>query len=177
MIAKCFGSPVFDKDDLKVLNIETFLTYVFILPIFEELAFRGIFDFRNKFIIAATGVAVVSMILMYFKTNYYLILPTSIFIFFTILLFSSKTVERLNLFVENYFFIFLIISSLLFGLLHLRNYDTINLENSLKIVPRVVGGGYFGYIAYKYNIGASYGLHLLHNAVPFGIALVYSLKM
>jgi len=98
-------------------------------------------------------------------------------LFIAILLFSfyyilkqllpEDRLSRIQVFLHRYTYAILIITSLLFGLLHISNYVdefTINIALFLLIVPRILSGYMMGMLKLKNkSLPWSMGLHFLNN--------------
>jgi membrane protease YdiL (CAAX protease family) len=69
-----------------------------------------------------------------------------------------------------------ILTSILFGLVHITNYVetfTLNIPLFLLIVPRIVAGFIFGYIKIKNkHLGWSIAMHSMNNAIPISMLLL-----
>lgn len=65
------------------------------------------------------------------------------------------------------------ISSIVFGFLHVFNYeDPIRLAVALMVVPQLIAGMMFGYVRVRYGMWANITQHATHNAVA--VALMYA---
>lgn len=167
--------PLFDDDDLKLLNYNKLILFIVIIPLIEEFALRGIFDLKNKlfiflFILCSTTVVLI------FAAKLWISIPIlAIVLFVGGTTFFNLTYRNLfNKFIARYFIYFLTCSSICFGLLHLNNYETIDIHTILKILPRIVGGFYLGYIAKKYGILYSWLMHAVNNLIPIFLAFFYT---
>ncbi|MBC7914955.1 MAG: CPBP family intramembrane metalloprotease [Pyrinomonadaceae bacterium] len=68
------------------------------------------------------------------------------------------------------------LSSILFGLLHIKNYNySINvvLLTPILISPQIIAGLFLGYLRIKYNLALGYFMHALHNAIFFNLIRVF----
>lgn len=168
-----FSKPLFDDEDLKLLNLEKLILFIFILPIIEEFSIRGIFAFNNKIYIMISVVSTI-IILFAFINNilFSSILSLFIIIFGIYILANNDFRINFNSFIKNNHLYILILSSFIFGILHLGNYDKIDFHTFFKIIPKFIMGLYFGYIAYKYGILYSYMMHCINNTLPFLILLL-----
>lgn len=168
-----FSKPLFDSEDLKLLNFEKVILFVFIIPIIEEFSIRGIFVFNNKIYIIISLISIILLLFVFINDFLIsLILSFLIVVFGIFILLNSDLRLNFNIFIKNNYIYILIISSIIFGILHLGNYDTIDFHTFLKIIPRFIMGFYLGYIAYKYSIFHSYIMHSVNNVIPFLILLL-----
>lgn len=171
----CYGKPLFDSEDLKVLNYDKFLLAIFIIPAIEEFGTRGIFALRNRAFILLF-ILCTSIVLYTFISNAWLSIP----IFFIILVTgvtsfcNVKYRVIINTYIKNNFINFLLFSSVVFGLLHINNYKIVDIHTYLKILPRILGGIYLGYIANKYGIIYSCLMHSINNMIPVALAFIYT---
>lgn len=170
-----FNKPLFDADDLRLLRTpEKLVIFVIIIPIIEEFSMRGIFVTNNKLNIILWTVCLI-LILFTFISQRWVVIPIilgivalSLFLFFN-LVFR----QTFNHFISNYFLLFLFLTSVVFGFLHLTNYQTLDTHTVLKILPRILGGFYLGYIANKYGIMYSILMHCVNNIIPFLMVICY----
>lgn len=170
-----FNKPLFDADDLKLLRTpEKLVIFIIIIPIIEEFSMRGIFVANNKLNIILWTVCLI-LILFTFISQRWVVIPIilgivalSLFLFFN---FVFR--QTFNHFISNYFLLFLFLTSVVFGFLHLTNYQTLDTHTVLKILPRILGGFYLGYIANKYGILYSILMHCVNNTIPFLMVICY----
>ena len=79
-----------------------------------------------------------------------------------------KTIKK----IFKYKYLFIIISGLIFGILHISNFKDIN--EILFSIPYIIMGIDFAYIYYKTdNIFTTISFHLLHNLVLLIIQLIF----
>lgn len=101
-----------------------------------------------------------------------------LFTLFTILrlLIPEERTSKLRGFLGKYYIIILIVSSLIFGLVHINNYVegfVINAALIALIIPRIISGFMMGLIKVKNkNIGWSMGLHAMNNGFVIGLLLI-----
>jgi membrane protease YdiL (CAAX protease family) len=170
-----FNKPLFDADDLKLLRTpEKLVIFVIIIPIIEEFSMRGIFVINNKLNIILWTVCLILILFTFISQRWVLlplilgILALSLFLFF-----NFEFRQAFNHFISNYFLLFLFLTSVVFGFLHLTNYQTLDTHTVLKILPRILGGFYLGYIANKYGIMYSILMHCVNNIIPFLMVICY----
>lgn len=170
-----FNKPVFDTGDLKILRTpEKLLIFIIIIPIIEEFSMRGLFVINNKLNIILWTVCLI-VILFTFISKLWVLIPITLGIvaLSLLLLFNFEFRQAFNHFISNYFLLFLFLTSVVFGLLHLSNYQTLDTHTVLKILPRILGGFYLGYIANKYGIMYSILMHCVNNIIPFLMVICY----
>jgi membrane protease YdiL (CAAX protease family) len=170
-----FNKPLFDTADLKILRTpEKLLIFIVIIPVIEEFSIRGLFVLNNKLNIILWSVCLIVLLFTFISKIWVLIPITLVIVALSILLlFNVEFKKAFNHFISNYFLLFLILTSFVFGLLHLTNYQTLDTHTVLKILPRILGGFYLGYIANKYGIKYSILMHCLNNIIPFLIVICY----
>jgi membrane protease YdiL (CAAX protease family) len=170
-----FNKPLFDADDLKLLRTpEKLVIFVIIIPIVEEFSMRGMFVLNNKLNIILWTICLILILFTFISQRWVLlplilgILALSLFLFF-----NFEFRQAFNHFISNYFLLFLFLTSVVFGFLHLTNYQTLDTHTVLKILPRILGGFYLGYIANKYGIMYSILMHCVNNIIPFLMVICY----
>lgn len=169
------GKPLFDDSDLKFLEIKRLIIFAIFIPLVEEFGTRGIFSLKSKTYIIFFGVALTILLLTFITNDIIKIITLSTVLIFCIsIMFNLEYRAEINSFIKRNYIWFLLITSIAFGFLHIFNYETINFVTILKIIPRILGGVYLGYIAYKYGIMYSYLMHAINNLIPFIFALIYS---
>ena len=165
-----FNKPIFDENEMSYLKIGTFISFVLVIPLLEEFCFRGIFMIPKKTIfIYPTLICIIVFILIFLKLDFKsIILITIISILGILYVINIANVRgNFNFFIENHHTILIIVSAIIFSIIHITNYESRDLETYLKLIPRLTGGLYLGYIAYKYGISKSYLMHVLNNLLPF----------
>lgn len=170
-----YNKPLFDTDDLKIFRTpEKLLLLVIILPIVEEFSMRGLFVVNNKLNIILWTVCLLAVLFTFIsRLGVSLPLTFGIVALSLFLFFNLEFRETFNRFISNYFVIFLLLTSFVFGLMHLNNYKVLDTHTVLKILPRILGGIYFGYIANKYGIKHSIIMHGVNNTIPFVMVICY----
>jgi hypothetical protein len=135
------------------LNI---LRFSLLVPIFEELIFR--LPLRISKVNLTTPLSLILFFLLY-KVNIYVALSLSI-ILFVILFFGIKKESdfyyRADYFMTKYFYGVFYFQALLFGFLHLTNYN-LNYKYfylfPFFVISYIFTGCFFGYIRIRYNYG------------------------
>lgn len=85
---------------------------------------------------------------------------------------NDKLKYALNSLITNNTWFLIGLTSAIFALAHLGNYAEIHLKNMLKIILRLSGGVYLGYVVSKYGVGYSILMHSFNNIIPFVILLI-----
>jgi hypothetical protein len=170
-----FNKPLFEADDLKLLRTpEKLLMVVIVIPIIEEFSMRGLFVVNNKLNIILWTLCLIAVFFTFISQPWVLTPVMSGLITLSLLLFFNFEFRRtFNRFISNYFLFFLCLTSIVFGLLHLSNYPTLDTHTVLKIFPRILGGFYLGYIANKYGIKYSILMHCINNTIPLLMVVYY----
>jgi hypothetical protein len=166
---------LFDTDDLKIFRTpEKLLLLVIILPIVEEFSMRGLFVVNNKLNIILWTVCLLAVLFSFIsRLGVSIPLTFGIVALSLFLFFNFEFRQAFNHFISNYFLLFLFLTSVVFGFLHLTNYQTLDTHTVLKILPRILGGFYLGYIANKYGIMYSILMHCVNNIIPFLMVICY----
>lgn len=122
------------------------LLVVVIIPFIEELIFRLYLRFKYNYI--AQSILLVSSVT------------------------GAQNKSKLEIFLKNFwsknFKAIFYLSAILFGYVHLFNYEystTILLLSPILIAPQVIIGLFLGYLRMKYNLVLGYFMHAIHNAI------------
>lgn len=166
--------PLIDDSDFKFLTPSKLFSYILLIPLIEEFTFRGFLNFKRRYIYVLTILSLTFFSFSFIKqteiqTIFFLVyLPLSVLFFF-----HKKLYHLLLGFISKNLSILIILSSVLFGVIHLDNYNEFEMINLLPIIQKIIGGLFLAYIAYKYNIWISYIFHILNNMIPFMIIYVF----
>ncbi|MGO2358352.1 CPBP family glutamic-type intramembrane protease [Mesonia sp.] len=169
-----FDIQMISQEDFAKLNWKTFLSYVLIIPIIEEIIFRAPLLIPKAKIYSL----LISIILIFSSVIYIeneiiqLTLISSIALLEIVYWKNEKFRELLNDFIKRRYFILVILSSVSFGLLHMWNYEKIDLISFTSVIGRIIAGFYFAFIVTKYNLKSSCFLHGINNTIPFIILLL-----
>ncbi len=128
-----------------------FLTAVIFLPFVEEFIFRLYLRFRHNIPIQ-TALAINS----FFNKE-------------------SNLKSRVKLSWDRYYFQIFYISALIFGYIHIINYETdiyVWIFSPLLILPQFVIGVFLGYARVRYSLMLGFLLHALHNMIFLGVAII-----
>lgn len=170
-------APVEEKD-YQMLTFSKFYSYVLLIPLIEELCFRGFIKFRKKYILILSLISYIIVTFSLIKNeNIKLYVILMILILGCIILFSKYIYNKLLKITSlNYKFL-IYFSSFCFAIAHFANYSDFELLNFLPILSKFLGGLFLAYIVSKYNIWCGFLFHSLNNAIPFLIIFIsYSIK-
>lgn len=168
--------PFIDQSDLDKFNLSKFFPYLFLVPLIEELVFRGFLQYKSRLVLILSFISIIFVLTSYFKEE-----TTILYIFIVVIicgllvLFNKKLYEKMLSFIEVNLIIIILISSIIFGSAHLGNYDDFSWVNLIPISEKIIAGVFLCYIAKKYNIWRSYFFHIINNSLPFLIIIAYKL--
>ena len=166
----------------KIRNLQKIKTFdpIFVIligPFLEELMFRlPLVINRKNFIIAVSiaifyffGIKISKVSLQNFNEWYFKILAIIIFLILNKFIIHRKILHYLenNLFIQYYYF-----SIILFGMLHIINFNSLIPENLIVfapifVLPQIILGFFVSYL--RINNGFYWGLlfHCLYNSLSF----------
>ncbi|MEW5846829.1 MAG: CPBP family glutamic-type intramembrane protease [Bacteroidota bacterium] len=157
----------------KQLNLELLPKIVlalFIGPIIEELLFRLILIINKRNLIIFSSLAIILATYSLLKSNYFY----SIILFtLSILVVSSlsKSLEIRSI-ITKYFSAYFYAITIIFGLMHFKNYNGIEgflyLWIPFLVFPQILMGVFFGYIRIKFGIIYSIIFHMIINLLAIG---------
>jgi membrane protease YdiL (CAAX protease family) len=128
---------------------------VVVAPFVEELVFRSYLRFKNNNL-----AQVISLIASLTGKNN-----------------KARTEIALSNFWLNHFSGIFYFSAVLFGFIHLTNYEfnfTILLLSPMLILPQFIAGLFLGYLRIKYDLILAYIMHAIHNAILLTLTLYLS---
>ena len=165
-----------DDSDLNEFNSSKIFPIIFLVPLIEELVFRGFLQYKSRLIFIMSFVSMIFFLTSFIKQDSKI---THVLIVLTVLglsvFFNKKLYQKMLNFIDANTIIIILISSIFFGCIHLLNYDNFLWVNLLPISEKIIAGVFLCYIAKKYNIWHSYFFHLINNSIPFLIIWVYKL--
>ena len=165
-----------DESDLNEFNSSKIFPIIFLIPLIEELVFRGFLQYKSRLIFIMSFVSMIFFLTSFIKQDSKI---THVLIVLTVLglsvFFNKKLYQKMLNFIDANTIIIILISSIFFGCIHLLNYDNFLWVNLLPISEKIIAGVFLCYIAKKYNIWHSYFFHLINNSIPFLIIWVYKL--
>ncbi|CAM4019865.1 CPBP family glutamic-type intramembrane protease [Flavobacterium weaverense] len=165
-----------DESDLNEFNSSKIFPIIFLIPLIEELVFRGFLQYKSRLIFIMSFVSMIFFLTSFIKQDSKI---THVLIVLTVLglsvFFNKKLYQEMLNFIDANTIIIILISSIFFGCIHLLNYDNFLWVNLLPISEKIIAGVFLCYIAKKYNIWHSYFFHLINNSIPLLIIWVYKL--
>lgn len=148
-----------------------FLKVVIIAPVFEEFTFRSFLKI-NKLSICFFLSGLTYTILLLLSNEYILLVTLSILIgVFGFLIIPKRKIQRIKVHKKRYN-LFVYLSVILFGLIHLPNINFEHLSFLIIIIyliPFIFGALIMSYLRLKYNLLTSIVFHSLINIIPFVI--------
>ncbi len=162
------NEPFFDKKSMALLNTKKLLMFVFFIPLVEEILFRGILTIRkSNWIVYAISFVMIFLVLFYIKSYFSLVWIGFILLFLFFYNRNSKIRNWVKNFISNNYLLLVYASAILFGLVHIRNYDIIEFKTFLATLTQILGGFYFAYLVTKYNFWANSLMHIINNGIAF----------
>lgn len=163
--------------------LQLFFLAVLFAPILEEMMFRTLLKPSHSDIILFLCAWPVYYLNGYLPQNAHwfiklIFIAIFLFVVFYMLreLISDNKTARLRHFLSSHYKLVLVVSSFLFGLIHINNYVEdfiINAALVALIIPRVLAGFMMGFIKLENrNISWSMGLHAINNGVVIGLLLL-----
>jgi membrane protease YdiL (CAAX protease family) len=160
--------PLVDESDLEYLQPWKIFTIILLTPFIEEFFFRGFFNFekgKNYFVLSAIVILFMITIIANKKVSF--ILALTVVLLMIALLLNKQWYNIMTNFISEHLIILAIISSICFGFIHLSNYEGFKAYNLLVILPKILGGFFYAYIAIRYNIWVALLYHSVNNIIPF----------
>lgn len=164
------GQDVFSlPKDEEAPMFSAFFTYVLLVPLIEEMVFRGFLGVsKNKISVYFIALAGILGSLFYIKVANLLFPVLFIILLVCYAYLRIRTFQKkVDAFIENYYYFLVIVSVLSFAGAHITNYEDYSLATLVALLPRVVSGFYLAYIVTKYNIWYAWFMHVVNNALPF----------
>ncbi len=169
-----YDISLIDKEDFEKLNWKTFLSYVLVVPLIEEIIFRApLLIPKAKIYSILISVILIIASLIYIENETLNGISIILIIIIQILYFRSNHLRLIiNNCIEKNYLLLIYLTSISFGLIHMFNYDALNFQTFISVIGRVIAGFYFAFIVTKYDLKSSYMLHGINNIIPFLILLV-----
>lgn len=165
-----------DDSDIDKFNYSKIFPFIFLIPLIEELVFRGFLQFKSQLVFILSLISTLFCVTSIIKSETAVTYIIVAIIFFGLLVFFNKKIYKKMLrFIEVNALIIIYVSSILFGSMHFLNYDTFSWVNLIPIFEKIIAGVFLCYITKKYNIWLSYVFHIINNSVPFFIIMLYQL--
>ena len=169
-----YSISLIDDDSFKMLNWKTFISFVLVVPLFEEIIFRAplLIPKAKIYSILICIVSIVGSLVFIKNENITLIIIIILISLQVLYLMNERMRIAINKIIKDRYLILVIISSISFGLIHMGNYQTINSITFISVIGRIIAGFYFAFIVTKYDFKSSYLLHGINNIIPFIILLI-----
>jgi membrane protease YdiL (CAAX protease family) len=158
----------------KMMNDNSIYSIIFYVaiygPILEEFLFRAWLKFEVLGFVFLTISIIyfplsqlklvyewlpIALLLVAFPVFYLLFIKTAI----------NKYLKRLILIKHNIKVLLYILSSLIFGIVHITNADKIHISTMLFCIPHIFAGLIFGYLRIKNGLIWAIALHILNNLI------------
>ncbi len=184
-IAAVAAGVEFPDNKLNTLELTPWLIFAIIVgaPVTEEILFRSWLSGRPGHLAAAAAMGGAIFLLPMVMgaqamnypqgaTNWPMLAIAGLVIFAAMALWFFRRRRPLRWFAWAFPAIFWIVS-VLFGLVHLVNYDAGSLMVLVPlVVPQFVAGTMFGYVRLQYGLWAAILLHALHNGTAVAVMLL-----
>ncbi|MFT3995239.1 MAG: CPBP family glutamic-type intramembrane protease [Dysgonomonas sp.] len=147
-------------------------------PIYEELIFRLSLRFKPIYLLISITLFTLLILKRQIGLPFGLIASSLVLLIGSYLLFVDKRLgicNKLGVFWQNHYSIVFYSSVLIFGLLHIFNYQNLTwkhyLLSPLIVLPQIIMGLFWGYIRLKYDKGLyiSILMHLFNNITSTAI--------
>jgi len=153
----------------KLLSLKFKLYVIFIGPVLEEIYFRLLLRINKKNLIIFS-INNLFVIAFFIYNKYYFIAGILVFINILMLfLLRFITLKVVKSFLENNFNYYFYISAVLFGILHIFNFNVLSIQVILLAIiltsKQITGGVFLGYIRLKYGLKYSILFHSLVNLI------------
>lgn len=140
-----------------------------IAPVLEEIVFRGNLNYNNFYHYFALTVSFIFLILSHYMTNF---INAEFLLTYSLISFGlSKLIKNYKFYIK----FILVFSSLSFGLLHIKNINTVEILNSFSyivyILPLIIFGYFLALIRLKHGLKLSILAHSLKNSIA--ILIIY----
>ncbi len=146
--------------------VEKVLKVIILAPVIEEILFRLLLRFNHNTVRIFFAVTISYCIYLIFHGKYTILMVLS---GFQILLLASiwlRSIDQIKSFVENYFTTIFYISVLLFGLIHISNFEFSSASwfyLPLLVIPQLIAGTMLGHIRISYSFMHGIAFHMLIN--------------
>ena len=176
--------PMIDASELAVLTPEMQLRYILLIPLIEELGFRGFLLFHKKKYVVIAALPILALLYSLGKSWYgelpWLRYPLMLLVALWLgsMLVNRKARDWTLGLIGRHKRVLIYASSIAFGCVHLMNDDHFAVINLLPIVPKVVSGLFRAYVTVRSNsIVPSWLFHAANNSVASLILYVCSLSL
>jgi uncharacterized protein len=150
---------------------------IILAPIIEEIQFRLLLKPSYKNFMLFFGFSVCIALIALLKGRIFFVTVFIVLAFFSILVsLNKRKIRRVQVFILKNYYYFFYISCILFGIYHIFNYTPFNskliLIMPILIFPKMILGGFLGYIRIRFGIIYSIVFHSLINVVPIVTLLI-----
>jgi len=176
--------PMIDASNLVALTPEKLLRYILLIPLVEELGFRGFLLFHKKKYVVIAALPILFLPYSLGESwcgelpwlRYPLMLLVALWL--GSMLVNRKARDWTLGLIGRHKRVLIYASSIAFGCVHLMNHDHFAVINLLPIVPKVVSGLFRAYVTVRSNsIVPSWLFHAANNSVASLILYVCSLSL
>ena len=166
------SEPMIDASELAVLTPEMQLRYILLIPLVEELGFRGFLLFHKKKYVVIAGLSILCLLSLLGESwygelpwlRYSLMLLVALWL--GSMLVNRKARDWTLGLIGRHKRVLIYASSIAFGCVHLMNHDHFAVIDLLPIVPKVVSGLFGAYVTVRSNsIVPSWLFHAANNSV------------
>jgi hypothetical protein len=175
-----FQAPESRVDDLSFAKLVVF--GLLLAPLFEELVFRLSLLYSKLFLSISLALAISSLLTSFMDIR--LLTWTGCLSFYIglsacfIFLNNHKTAHQvIEFFWKNHFAVVFYLSTFLFGIFHMGNYDLIGIQAMalalLFCTPQVIGSLFLGFVRIRLGFLWALVMHILYNSVPFLLMIIY----
>jgi hypothetical protein len=173
------NQPASKVNDLSFAKLILFA--LLLAPLFEELVFRLSLIYSKLNLSISLSLAIASIITSVFDIRLLTWFGgVTFFLAFCVLyiVLNNLTTFQIKIegFWEKYFILVFYILTFLFGIFHMANYQ-LNSFSALTLafvfsIPQIIGALFLGFVRIRLGFIWAVILHVLFNAVPFGLILV-----
>ena len=178
------GGPMINASDLVRLTPEKLLTFILLIPLVEELGFRGFLLFHKKKYVVIAALIILHLLSLFGESWYgelpWLRYPLMLLVALWLgsMLVNRKARDWTLGLIGRHKRVLIYVSSIAFGCLHLMNHDHFAVIDLLPIVPKVVSGLFGAYVTVRSNsIVPSWLFHAANNSVASLILYLWSLSL
>jgi hypothetical protein len=174
------SQPVSEISDLSFEKLVLFA--LLLAPLFEELVFRLSLIYSKLNLSISLSLAIASIITSVLDIRLLTLFGgvTFFFAFCSLYIVLNNLTDfqlKIESFWEKHFILVFYILSFLFGIFHMANYQ-LNSFSALTLafvfsVPQIIGALFLGFVRIRLGFIWAVVMHVLFNAVPFGLMLVF----
>ena len=176
--------PMIDASNLVALTPEKLLRYILLIPLVEELGFRGFLLFHKKKYVVIAALPILALLDSLGKSWYgelpWLRYPLMLLVALWLgsMLVNRKARDWTLGLIGRHKRVLIYASSIAFACAHLTNYDGFEVVSLLPIAQKVIAGLFFSYVMVRSNsIVPGLLLHAANNSVLVLIIYLWSLSL